>query len=247
MNIPKGCVAISVDYKCPPEFPLPRCVEDMLCVYEWLCDYKKIRSGQKMKITDNCPQYLIDLPVENMNKKIIIAGDSAGGNLCLLTLQAIKEKESLGMPCCAWPISPWTSLTGFDDREIRNKMRDTMLTGLYSDITVNLAVGNMDMESGEMKEEKDEEYDDPKDKKYSPVNGDFKGLCPLYFSVGASEILLDDTLVAAEKAYKEGVDVEVEIEPFMCHVYPVFVNIFPEALYCLVRASEFINKHLNKH
>ena len=67
----------------------------------------------------------------------------------------------------------------------------------------------------------------------------------MYFSVGASEILLDDTLVAAEKAYKEGVDVEVEIKPFMCHVYPVFVNIFPKALYCVVRPSEFLNKYFN--
>ena len=62
------------------------------------------------------------------------------------------------MPCCAWPISLWTSVTGFDDREIRNRMRDTMLTGM----SVNLAVGNIDMESGEMK---DEEYVDPQDKK----------------------------------------------------------------------------------
>ena len=146
----------------------------------------------------------------------------------------------------ALPISPWTRLSGFDDREIRNKMRDTMLTGLYSDITVNLAVGNIDMDSGELKEDKHKEYVDPKDKIYSPVNGDFKGLCPVCFSVVASEIRLDDTFVTAEKAYKEGVDVKVEIEPFMCHVYPVFVNIFPEALYCVVRASEFINKHLNK-
>ena len=44
----------------------------------------------------------------------------------------------------------------------------------------------------------------PKDKKYSPVDGDFRGLCPLYFGVGASELLLDDALVAGEWTLSQG-------------------------------------------
>ena len=50
-----------------------------------------------------------------------------------------------------------------------------MLTGMYTHVTVNLAVGNMDMESKEMKEEKHEEQVHPKDNKYSRLHEDFKG------------------------------------------------------------------------
>ena len=110
-----GCVAISIDYKLPPEFPLRIAVEEVLIVYKWLCDHDKMRSGKKLNITSNCPQFLLDLPCDGvMSKKIVIAGDSAGGNLCLLALQAINGTKALKMPCCGWSISPWTYLPGFE-------------------------------------------------------------------------------------------------------------------------------------
>ena len=45
-------------------------------------------------------------------------------------------------------------------------------------------------------------------------------------------------MVAVEKGYQKGVDLQVEIEPLMCHVHPVFANIFPQALY-------YVLEHLN--
>jgi len=64
-------------------------------------------------------------------------------------------------------------------------------------------------------------------------------------TVGASEMLLDDTLMFAEKAYNQGVEVQVMIEPYLCHVYPIFVTIFPEAREAVVGAAEFIKRYLS--
>ena len=69
---------------------------------------------------------------------------------------------------------------------------------------------------------------DLKDPKFSGLYGDFKGLCPMYFTVCATEILDDDTVFAAEKAYKNDIDVRVDIAPFMLHGFPMRCNILPE-------------------
>ena len=81
---------------------------------------------------------------------------------------------------------------------------------------------------------------DVKDPKFSPLYGDFKGLCPMYFSVCATEILFDDTIFAAEKVYKSGVDVKVDIEPFMSHCFAHQTNILPEAYSQTVKVSQWM-------
>merc|ERR1712154_682024 len=92
----------------------------------------------------------------------------------------------------------------------------------------------------------EEECNDSTLSMFSPLNGEVKGLCPLFICCGATELVLDDTLSFSEKAFKAGVEIEVEIHPFLCHPYPIFVNIFPEAVFAVGRAAEFINKQLKK-
>eukprot|EP01083_Nonionella_stella_P139467 425446_1 len=232
-----GCVTISVEYKLAPEFALPRCVDDVVMVYNWLCDVNKIRSDKTMDVSSNCPLFLVELEPQNAHRKIVLSGDSAGGGLCLLALQAINKDPSLNMACCAWPISPWTNVGGFDRK--RNEMIDAMVDTSSSDIVPHLIIGNIEIGTGERKNNLE-----PSDARYSPLNGEVKGLCPMYLSVGASEMLLDDTLEFAQKLSDEGIEVEVEIEPYLCHIYPTCVSIFPEAKQAVFRASQFIKRHL---
>ena len=63
--------------------------------------------------------------------------------------------------------------------------------------------------------------------------------------VGATEMLIDDTLRAANKAYQCGTKVKVDIEPFMHHTWPLFLRTLPEAQYAVVRAADFIMEHLS--
>lgn len=59
--------ALAVDYRLAPEHPFPAALEDCLIVYQWL-----LKNGT---------------PPQN----IVIAGDSAGGNLTLATLMALCD------------------------------------------------------------------------------------------------------------------------------------------------------------
>eukprot|EP01084_Bolivina_argentea_P032898 60892_1 len=239
-----GCVTISIDYKIPPEFPLPNCVDDIQTIYEWLLDINNCRTNRK-NISSNCPNDLLNVNATNLQKRIVFAGDSAGGNLCLLSLQRINGIKDLDLPCCAWLIAPWTCIGTHCEYKISspqiNAIRDTMIVRDTKNIQIPLVIGNMDMKNGDIIND-----NDAQNAIYSPLNGEFKGMCPLYFSVGFTEILLDDTLFCAEKAYENGVEVQVEIAPFMCHVYPIMVNTFPEAKEAISRVSQFMNNNLKK-
>ncbi len=167
----------------------------------------------------------------------------------MLSFQAINNDNNMELPLCGWPISPMTNLGEQFDSAKRNEMRDNMITSHNMKHYFNIiAVRNVDLTTDKNISDKDDNYSDPNGGKYSSVNGlwNWKGICPLYFTVGATEILLDDALIAAERAHKCGVDVTVEIEPYLCHVYPIFVNLFPEAKYAVARAANFIVKMLRK-
>lgn len=77
--------ALLVDYSLAPEHPYPTALEECLAAYLWLL-------GQGFEARD-----------------IVIAGDSAGGNLVLATLQRLKADQQ-PLPSCAVLLSPfWTS------------------------------------------------------------------------------------------------------------------------------------------
>ena len=120
----------------------------------------------------------------------------------------------------------------------RNEEHESLISDL-DEILIALVVGNLDMQG-----RKTGSNNEPSSARYSPLNGDWEGLCPILFDASATEALLDDTIYAAKKAFESGVEVKLHIEQFMCHVYPVFVNTFPEAQYSVVRASQFILEHL---
>ena len=75
----------SIDYSLAPEAPFPVALNEVLGVYEQI-----LLAGKSAK-------------------KIVIAGDSAGGGLALASLVNFRE-EGLEMPACGILISPWTDL-----------------------------------------------------------------------------------------------------------------------------------------
>jgi len=128
-----------------------------------------------------------------------------------------------------------------------NVERDAMLYKIQMALLINLLVGNMDIETATMRcAEGDAKWCDADDARYSPMNGECSALCPLFMTVGTTEMLLDDTLRFAEKAHAAGVEVEVELAPFMCHVWPTLISLIPdEAAPTVGRAADFINRHLD--
>lgn len=76
----------------------------------------------------------------------------------------------------------------------------------------------------------------------SPLLGDLAGLPPLLLQVGTREILLSDSTRFAEKARAAGVDVTLQVEEGLIHVWHVFPDV-PEAQIAVERVGEFITCH----
>jgi epsilon-lactone hydrolase len=161
--------------------------------------------------------------------RIALAGESAGGNLVLGLLQRIR-KAGLPMPCCAVPISPGTE-TGrlhAPPSRVSNRRRDPILPiGALWRIS-EFYVGTADTSDPEL----------------SPLYADLHGFPPLYLIATDSEVLLDDTLLLAQRAREAGVATTVDVWPLLPHAFPVMETVLPEGRQARKDMAEFIRAQL---
>jgi len=193
-----------VDYPLAPETLFPGSVASCLAVYQWLTDAQGIDP-----------------------KKIIFAGDSAGGGMVLLVLQAIGRKGLL-FPGGAVAISALSDLSGSGESTSTLADYDVMITGGVTTMSYLITGGLISLQNPYV----------------SPLFGNFTGFPRLMLIVGQNEVLLSDSLRVAARARAVGVDVHLEVGPHMCHVYPLFGNIFPEAVDARAQISAFIHEVL---
>ena len=94
-------VILSVNYRRAPEFKYPIPLNDCICAYLYL------------------------LKIVKKSNKIILAGDSAGGNL-VISLIAYLIKNNIQLPSKCILISPWTDLTdsGMNTSWVKNEKYD---------------------------------------------------------------------------------------------------------------------------
>ncbi len=168
---------------------------------------------------------LLDLGVEPA--RIVLSGISAGGAMVLSVLLALRD-QGLPMPAGAVAMSPVTDLT--DPRagtRVSNQLQDAVLSGERGMEMRDMYVGG-----------RQELLHDPY---VSPVFGDFHGLPPLYFQVGAREILLDDSRRCAARATAAGVSAEVEVWPGMQHGWQG-VPFMPESARAIEHLADFVRR-----
>ncbi|KAK0396970.1 hypothetical protein QR680_001927 [Steinernema hermaphroditum] len=79
-----NCTVVSVDYSLAPENPFPRATEEVLYAYAWM-----VRNPEKVGWT---------------GEKVVMAGDSAGGNLVMSTNLRLIELDVKRMPDGIVPI-----------------------------------------------------------------------------------------------------------------------------------------------
>ena len=154
---------------------------------------------------------------------ITIAGDSAGGGLVLSTLLALRD-EGTALPANAITLSPLADLSYQGSSRKYNRRADPVLP-------VHRLAAMQKMYIGESQ---------PDNRYISPVLADFSGLPPMLGLVGSTEILLDDTLRAADQAGKAGVPFNLEIWEQMPHVFAIF-SVLPESTVAIDRMARFIN------
>jgi acetyl esterase/lipase len=73
----------------------------------------------------------------------------------------------------------------------------------------------------------------------SPLHGELAGLPPLLLQVGTREILLSDSTRFADRARTAGVEVNLEVEEGLIHVWQMLPGV-PEAQRAIDRIGTFI-------
>ena len=76
----------------------------------------------------------------------------------------------------------------------------------------------------------------------SPLFGSWVGLPPLLFHAGSTEVLLDDSVRAQDRASQAGVHAGIEVWRDMPHVFQVF-NWLPESKVAMRQVADFIAAH----
>lgn len=197
---------LAVDYRQPPDWEYPAPIIDVVGVYRWL----------------------LDKGYEPHN--IFIGGDSAGGNLTLVSLLKFREL-GLPMPAGAVCISPWADLTSSGESLVTNEQHEPL-------IPVNMLRFLAHIYAGAYS---------PKDPYLSPVFADFTGFPPLLVQVGSTEILLSDAQRVAEAARRAKVPVQLSVYTEMMHVFQAAAYYIPEGKEAVREIGRFIHKHVGRY
>ena len=186
-----NCNVFAVEYRKMPEHPLPAAVDDALVAYKYLLHEKNFDP-----------------------KKVILAGDSAGGSLCLLLLLRIKQ-EGLEQPCGAMLMSPYVDLTVSTASWVRNRGKDFILSEQVIDAARDMFTQQKDFSLEQAKQFSPAIF---------PVSA-FEGLPPIFLSYSTAEPLVDEIKMFIEKAQKAGVELDI-VEKHGCpHVFQMYVFI----------------------
>jgi acetyl esterase/lipase len=178
-------------------------------------------------VDDGLAAYRYVLEQEGSANRIAFVGDSAGGGLLLATMLAARE-EKMALPVAGVCYSPFTDLATTGRSLDKNNRRCVMF---YGDTLRRVAPVYLGSE-------------DAKNPLASPLYADLKGLPPLQIFVSSSETLLDDSLRLAENAERDGVEVDLQVRRKLPHVWPIFIELLPEAREALQLTVSFIEKAL---
>jgi hypothetical protein len=126
-------------------------------------------------------RWLLDEGVDASH--IIVAGDSAGGNLALALLLRARD-EGLPLPAGAVVLSPLTDLTFSGDSVQRNDGVDDMFSADLLEALIPVYLSQPELRAHPH---------------VSPVFGDYAGMPPLLLMVGSTELLLDDSVRVAQR------------------------------------------------
>jgi acetyl esterase/lipase len=195
------CRVFSFNYRLAPEHPYPAALEDAYKAWE----------------------YVLSLGYDA--KHIVIAGDSAGGNLAL-SLSLLLKKKKEPMARCLVLFSPWTDMTSSGDSYHTNEQLDPILDNAYIKRAVSSYLGDTKATSPFV----------------SPIFGNLKGFPPVYIQVGTNEILYDDSYALYTQLLKANVYAKLDVFEGMWHVFQM--SPIKPAREAMEKVAEFIGNTL---
>ncbi len=191
---------LALDYRLAPEAPYPAAVMDAWAAYWWL------------------------LAQGVAPESIFLAGDSAGGGLCVALMVALRD-AGVPQPAGALLFSPWVDLAFRGQSIAANAPRD-YLNEAWLRACARMYLADSDATAPLV----------------SPLYADLQGLPPLLIQVGTAEMLLDDATRLAHHAVACGVPVELELWENMVHVWQMLDGIEPRARAAVRRAGLFMRR-----
>ncbi|RJO77311.1 alpha/beta hydrolase [Nocardia panacis] len=198
-----GLPVVNVDYRQLPDRRIPESVDDCLTAYRWLLSHG----------TDP--------------KRIVFAGDSAGGYLSFAT--ALRAVEA-GLPAPAGIVglSPLLDLDYTAKRDYMNATRDP-----YIPLSALAAVVRMGAEeNGHL------------DPDLSPVNMPLAAMPPVLMIAAEDEILRYDCELMSERLNAAGVPNALEIWRGQVHAFMAIMPNLPEGRAALARVTRFVRECL---
>ena len=176
-----GYDVLSFEYRLAPEFPYPAAVEDALRAWDYL-----MLQGYGAR-------------------DIVLAGDSAGGNLALVLCNRLKT-AGRKLPGTLILMSPWTDMTMSGQSYTERAEIAPMLTPEYIEAVRLAYAAGRDYRSSDL----------------SPLFADFTGFPPTLIQVGDHEILYSDSEQLYQAMKRANVPCRLQVSEGMWHVFQMF-------------------------
>lgn len=196
-----GARCVALDYRKAPVHPFPAAIDDSEQAYAAL-----LAAGVKPE-------------------RLFIAGDSAGGGLCLALLQRNRE-AGRAQPRGVALLSPWCNLHSDAESIRHNATYDYLPADQLRDVA-NLYLGAAGKADHPLA---------------SALHADLSGLPPLLVLSGELEVFRDDIEQFARAAEQAGTAVRLLRGEAMIHVWPVFAAWFPECRPALQAIGDFVRE-----
>lgn len=176
-----GYEVLSFEYRLAPEHPYPAALEDALKAWDSLM-YQGYGA-----------------------KDVLVAGDSAGGNLALALTLALKNAGRL-LPRALLLMSPWTDMTASGRSYTERAELDPTITLDYIKAVRGAYAAGHDLA----------------DPMLSPLFGDLRGFPPVLIQAGDHEMLLSDSIRLRDRLVAAGVPCRLEVWKEMWHVFQIY-------------------------
>ena len=209
----RACV-LAIDYRLMPEHTRMDGIVDCQSAYRFILDHGP--PGQT--------------PLDHL----WVAGDSAGGNLALMTIAWARD-NGLRSASGAIAFSPSTDATLASPTLRQNRRTDLMLGPALGPV---VRLPRFLLLWGALLATRI----NPKNPIVSPLLGNLHGLPPVLVQASENEMLLGDSRRYAHKAAHEGTQAKLQTWPEMVHVWQLFDQILPEAVEALEAVEQFFEE-----
>ena len=182
-------------------------------------DYVVAANGKHIRAVENVFNAYIYL--KSRYENVIVAGQSAGGNLALGLLEYLKDKK-IEYPKCVVLASPWCDVNCKGESYTNNSMNDIMFGSINNEVLPN-------------------PYKEI-DKYLNPLDFNMDDYPPIMINVAKTEMLLSDSLSLYDKLDKE--KSELHLYPLMWHDFYTHNDTIPECHDCWMKIGKFVRKNI---